>query len=102
MSLIEEIFNNYDYDVIITAKQMNVDENLVKFCKKCGCETFWEHVVDTIDNHICEKEIICEECLTVVNYWSYGHYENHDAIDDEYLEMEKKMIRQKKLNRILK
>jgi len=78
------------------------DGNLVKFCKKCGCETFWEHNVDSVDWQVVEKEIICADCLCVVNYWSYGHYQNYDAIDDEYMEMEKRKMREKKIKRIIK
>jgi len=77
------------------------DYNMVKFCKKCGCVIFKKIDIDYIDYYVCEQEIVCKQCGYIVNYWSYGHYENYDSMDDEYYQMEKKMERQKKLERIV-
>lgn len=71
--------------------------NMVKFCKNCGCSNFKNKTTDFIEHIVCEQEIICKNCDTVVNYWFYGHFQNHDFMDDEYYRME----RQKKIERII-
>jgi hypothetical protein len=70
-------------------------ENEIKFCKYCGCLEFVEIIVDSIDYIITEKEIRCKNCDSIVNYWSFGNYEND--IDEKYIQMG----RQKKLERII-
>jgi len=72
-------------------------ENLVKFCSKCGCSDFHELVIDRIDYTETEREIRCNDCDKLVNYWGYGNYDNFNFIDDNY----RKMQRQKKLERIV-
>jgi len=72
------------------------DENMVKFCSKCGSSDFHEIVTDRIDFTVTEIEIRCNNCDKLVNYWGYGHFDNFTFIDDDY----KKMKRQKKLERI--
>ena len=74
------------------------DENLVIFCKSCGSLETVDIVKDRIDLTISEKEIRCKDCGELLNYWSYGHYDNYDFMDEKYF----KMLRQKKLERILK
>lgn len=76
------------------------DDNLVEICKYCGCSHFHRIDKDYVDLHVCEQEIRCDECGYVVNYWSYGHYEN--SLDEDYFIMLKKYQRSKKLERILK
>ena len=82
MSIIDEMFEQYK-------------ENLIKICYYCGGEEFYEKVTDTVDWTVVEKKVICKDCNTVVNYWSYGLYEN-DVYSDRY----KKALRRKKLERI--
>lgn len=99
MSLIDKMFKDYTIQDMIKCHN---DGNLVKFCKRCGSESFRENPTDSIDWQVVEKEIICNDCNYIVNYWSYGHYQNYDYVDEEYLEMEKRRMREKKIERIIK
>lgn len=46
-----------------------------KKCRECGGMGFDEVVKDKIDNIICEIEVSCVFCHTVVGYWGYGSYD---------------------------
>ena len=83
MSIIDEMFEQYK-------------ENLIKFCSNCGGKDFYESVIDREDYIELEREVLCKKCGKQVNYWSYGIYEN-DLNSEKY----KKMLRQKKLERLL-
>lgn len=99
--MIEEMLKNMtDEYKLIHREPHSSDNNLVKYCKKCGCEDFVKVDKDWINSTACEQEIRCKHCGQLVNYWSYGHYDNE--LDDEYFMMEKQKKRQKKIERILK
>lgn len=42
---------------------------------KCGCKDDHWNVKDTVSGHVCEAEVICDNCGAVVNYWAYGNTE---------------------------
>lgn len=46
-----------------------------KKCKECGGMGFDETIKDKVDNIICEIEVSCVFCHTVVGYWGYGSYD---------------------------
>ncbi len=70
-------------------------ENTIQFCSSCGCNEF-EHIVVAYEEvYESERRVLCKKCGNQVNYWSYGFYENE--ITTEY----KKMLRNKKINRII-
>ena len=73
-----------------------IDDNLIEFCKYCGCEDFEEKAIAYEANCVSEREYICKKCGSLINYWSYGFYEND--IDDDY----KRMLLNKKIKRIRK
>ena len=91
-SLSEQDFNNLKY---CECSEIRSQENLIKFCPDCGHNIFYEIVSDFIDYTICEKKILCKRCNSIVNYWSYGYYDND--ISDKY----KIMLRRKKIERII-
>jgi hypothetical protein len=35
-----------------------------------------EKTIDSIDSIICEYEVRCCKCGTLVDYWAYGHWES--------------------------
>lgn len=40
---------------------------------ECGSRDNHWKVNDTIAGHVCEAEVICDDCGKQVNYWSYGY-----------------------------
>lgn len=91
-SLSEQEFDNLKY---CECSEIRSKENLIKFCPECGHNVFYGIVVDSIDYIECEKKILCKKCNSIVNYWSYGYYDND--ISEKY----KNMLRRKKIERIL-
>jgi len=71
-------------------------ENMIIFCKYCGSGNLEEKVVAYEENVVSERKVLCKECGSLINYWSYGYYDND--IDEEY----EQMLLEKKLKRILK
>jgi len=77
-------------------QQQKDNENLIEFCKYCGSINMESKVVAYEEQFVSEEEIICKDCGELINYWSYGFYEND--IDVEY----ERMLLMKKLKRVLK
>ena len=49
-------------------------------CPVCNCRRFKETNVVLIDNYygpVCEADVQCEGCSTILGFWAYGHY-HHD------------------------
>ena len=98
MSLIDDMFETYGADAMYKCdySENYSKENLIKICSNCGGNHFYERVTDSVDYIECEREVLCKKCGDRVNYWAYGTYEN-DMNSESY----KKMLRQKKLERLL-
>lgn len=45
-------------------------------CPCCGNREMVQNVLDHIDSHISEYELICEKCGKMAGYWSYGYWDN--------------------------
>ncbi len=75
-------------------------ENEIKFCEECGCENFIEKTISMCETgDIAEYELNCDYCGNVVNYFSYGYFENFKS--EKYLQEEKRRLRLKKISNIL-
>ena len=94
----------------VTMAMLNIDNkmkvqspysstNEIKFCYKCGGENFYKKIVGYESQYVSEEEIICRDCETIINYWSYGYYENDKC--EDYLIIEKRLLRLKKLENIV-
>lgn len=53
---------------------------------KCGCKDDHWNIKDTISGHVCEAEIVCDQCGKVINYWAYGNTEFPETYTDLILE----------------
>lgn len=57
-------------------------------CFHCGSTRFYDKIIDTINNEICEKERCCKECGKTLNVWSYGNWdpvlEDEENLDNPY------------------
>ena len=94
MGIVEDMINKYGVDKINQRAPSPHDNNMIHFCYKCGDSIFYNVIIDEFEHGVCEKEIRCKKCDSLVNYWSYGYYDND--ISPEY----EQMLRRKKLERL--
>lgn len=94
--LLSNLPNDAQYMKAQTHTPPILSENLIKFCCNCGSNKFHEKIEAYEEHHVSEKIVLCDNCETTINYWFYGFYHNEKT--PEY----KKMLRQKKIERILK
>jgi len=87
------------YNEEIKINYSNNSTNEIKFCEKCNSTVFYTIIIAYEDVHISEKEIRCHNCNNIVNYWSYGYYENIKS--DKYLKKEKEILRIKKMKQFI-
>ena len=49
---------------------------------ECGSRDDHWNVKDHCSGHVCEAEIICDDCGKMVNYWAYGSCEYPETYTD--------------------
>ena len=84
--------------ITMVTEPPTASENIILFCDECGSVDFEENTIAYEDVYESEKEIICKKCGKIVNYWSYGFYDNLKS--DKYLHKEKQLLRKNKLKQL--
>jgi len=98
MGLIEDMFKNNVVDKMMKKETSSHDTNEIEFCEFCGSDVFEEIPTSYEENMVCETDIICSECGTIVNIWSYGNFYNLKT--ENYRRIEEIRLRNSKINNL--